>query len=69
MQSITQLAIPHQGIDISCNVSVSIGAVQVIPHESTSIEQIMQQADKRLYLVKNDTRNAVSLLELDRYNQ
>lgn len=68
LQSVTQLAIPHHGVDISCYVSISIGAVQVIPHENTSIDQIMQQADKRLYLVKNNTRNAVSLLELNRNN-
>jgi diguanylate cyclase (GGDEF)-like protein len=66
--SITDLAIPHHAINKSCHVSVSIGAIQVIPDENTSIDQVMQQADERLYLVKKDSRNAYSLLELDRNN-
>jgi len=51
------------------HVSLSIAAIQVIPHKNTCIEQIMQQADERLYWVKKDTRNAFNLLELDRNNQ
>jgi len=69
LHSVTQLAIPHHAINTSCRVSVSIGAIQVIPNENTSIEQVMQQADERLYLVKNSTRNAISLLELNPNNQ
>ncbi|MBA6389978.1 diguanylate cyclase [Colwellia sp. BRX10-3] len=69
LNSITELAIPHLAISTSCHVSVSIGAIQVIPNKNTSIEQIMQQADERLYKVKNDSRNAFSLLELDQNNK
>jgi len=69
LHSVTELAIPHQAIHANCHVSVSIGAIQLIPNEQTSIEQIMQQADERLYSVKNSTRNAISLQELKQYNQ
>lgn len=51
-----------------CQVSVSIGAVQVIPHENITIDEIMRYADERLYLVKNHHRNAVSLQELNSHN-
>jgi diguanylate cyclase (GGDEF)-like protein len=69
LNSITELAIEHLVVNTIGHVSVSIGAIQVIPHKNTSVEQIMQQADERLYLVKKDTRNAFNLLELDRNNQ
>ncbi|MBA6225648.1 diguanylate cyclase [Colwellia sp. MB02u-18] len=68
LNSITELAIEHLAVNTIGHVSVSIGAIQVIPHKNTSIEQIMQQADERLYLVKKDTRNAFNLLELDQSN-
>ncbi len=69
LQSITDLAIPHQAVGANCLVSVSIGAVQIIPNENIALEQVMKQADERLYIVKNSTRNAVSLLELNQDNQ
>ena len=69
LNSVTELAIPHHDVDSCDYVSVSIGAVQVIPNENITIDQVMQQADERLYLVKRDTRNAVSLLELNQDSQ
>lgn len=60
-----ELAIPHHAISQNSYVSVSIGAIQLIPNDKLSVEQIMQQADERLYMVKNSTRNAVSLLDLN----
>lgn len=65
LKSVTELAIPHHAVHIDSVVSVSIGAIQVTPNDKTSIEQVMQQADERLYLVKNSTRNAVSYLDLN----
>ena len=64
LKSVDILKIPHHAININTNVSVSIGAVQVTPNDKISVEQVMQQADERLYLVKNSTRNAVSFLDL-----
>ncbi|ASP47853.1 diguanylate cyclase domain-containing protein [Cognaticolwellia beringensis] len=69
LNSITELAIPHHAVNNTYHVSVSIGAVQLIPNKNISIEQVIQQADERLYSVKNDSRNAFSLLELDLNNQ
>lgn len=65
LKNIEALAIPHHAINLSSYVSVSIGAIQVIPNEKLSVEEIMQQADERLYMVKNSTRNAVSFLDLN----
>jgi diguanylate cyclase (GGDEF)-like protein len=65
LKSVENLAIPHHAISLNSLVSVSIGAVQVIPSDNNSVEQVMQQADERLYLVKNSSRNAVSFLNLN----
>lgn len=64
LNSVKKLAIPHQENDASEYISVSIGAVQLIPNDDTSIEEVMDKADERLYNVKNTTRNAVSFLDL-----
>jgi diguanylate cyclase (GGDEF)-like protein len=68
LSSVTELAIEHHAVGTGCHVSVSIGAIQVIPHDHITVEQVMQQADKRLYLVKKDHRNAFSLLNLEQNN-
>jgi diguanylate cyclase (GGDEF)-like protein len=65
LNSVKNLAIPHHAISINNRISVSIGAVQLVPNEQTSVEQVMQQADEKLYLVKNTTRNAFSFLDLN----
>ncbi|TWX74197.1 diguanylate cyclase domain-containing protein [Colwellia sp. C1TZA3] len=69
LNSITELAIEHHAVDTGCHVSVSIGAIQVIPHNNLTVDQVMQQADERLYLVKKDHRNAFSLLDLEQNKQ
>ncbi|WP_085300094.1 GGDEF domain-containing response regulator [Cognaticolwellia mytili] len=65
LKSIENLAIPHLAISPNCLVSVSIGAVRVIPSDNNSVEKVMKQADERLYLVKNSDRNGVSYLDLN----
>lgn len=65
LKSIENLAIPHLAISQNCLVSVSIGAVRVIPSDNNSVEKVMKQADERLYLVKNSDRNGVSYLDLN----
>ncbi len=65
LNSIEHLAIPHHAVSLNSLVSVSIGAIKLIPSDNSSVEQVMQQADERLYLVKNSSRNAVSYLDLN----
>lgn len=69
LTSVTQLTIPHHAITDNDYISVSIGAVMVTPNNNHTIEQVMQYADERLYFIKKNSRNAVSLIELDQYNQ
>jgi hypothetical protein len=49
LNSITELGIEHLAMNTIGHVSLSIAAIQVIPHKNICIEQIMQQADERLY--------------------
>lgn len=61
LTAVTDLKITHKDSNVAEFVSISIGAVQVLPSEKNSIEQVLQHADERLYLVKESTRNAMNL--------
>jgi len=61
LTAVTDLKIAHKDSTVAEFVSISIGAVQVLPSEKNSIEQVLQHADERLYLVKESTRNAMNL--------
>jgi diguanylate cyclase (GGDEF)-like protein len=65
LESVTQLGITHETSDSGQFVSVSIGAVQLIPHDAITLDEIMAKSDTGLYLVKNTTRNAINFVNLD----
>ncbi|MFM7575216.1 MAG: diguanylate cyclase domain-containing protein [Snowella sp.] len=56
-QVIKQLKIPHQKSEISDKVTVSIGIASLIPTIDQSCEILITQADKALYLAKNQGRD------------
>jgi len=65
VQSVIDLAILHAD-SIATNVlSASIGAVQVLPSTTLTIEDTLISADTLLYQVKKSTRNAASFAELN----
>ncbi len=59
LESVTNLQIEHQSSAADPFVSVSIGAIQVLPNNDISLKQIINSADEQLYLAKKHMRNAV----------
>jgi len=59
LECVTALDIQHQSSLASSLITISIGAVQIIPTAEVSLNEVMQLADEKLYQVKNTTRNAI----------
>ncbi len=54
---INDLAITHESSLVSDKITISIGISCVIPHREESPEDLIQKADKSLYLAKKEGRN------------
>lgn len=59
LESVSELAIQHKSSSASTYTSISIGAIQVLPNNAITLNQMMNLADEKLYQVKESTRNAV----------
>lgn len=64
ISSIEQLNIEHLDSLITNTISISLGAVYLIPNTHINIEEAMRQADEQLYQVKKTTRNAARYINL-----
>ncbi|PWI35337.1 diguanylate cyclase [Vibrio albus] len=60
---IAELAIPHQHSQISNRLTVSIGSVSCIPDKTGTTDNILEQADKALYMAKRQGRNRTCFYE------
>lgn len=58
-QRIWQLAIPHMASSVSTHVTVSIGVASLDRHRHDSIDDLLAEADSRLYEAKRQGRNRV----------
>lgn len=54
---VAQLAIPHQGSQVSESVTVSVGMVSFVPSLQSSAQAMLSCADSALYLAKESGRN------------
>jgi diguanylate cyclase (GGDEF)-like protein len=57
--SLEELKIPHAGNKASAYLTISIGAVSCVADETLDGEEIIKQADKKLYEAKENGRNRV----------
>jgi diguanylate cyclase (GGDEF)-like protein len=67
VSSIANLNILHEDSAVDNHLTISLGAVQVLPNEKIKPENVMKLADEKLYQVKNSTRNAVSFIKYSDY--
>jgi len=61
LTQVQNLQIPHDSSEISRFVTISLGAVTVIPNSTNSPEMILQIADELLYQSKQQGRNTYKL--------
>jgi two-component system, chemotaxis family, response regulator WspR len=58
-QTVAALAIPHSSPDPDSKLTISIGLATITPQASSSARQLILDADKGLYVAKNNGRNQV----------
>lgn len=55
--AVNSLALPHAASPISGQVTISMGIASMVPAPGSRTQQLLEQADKRLYQAKNAGRN------------
>lgn len=65
LDSISDLKIPHAEAICSPYLSISIGAIKIIPSAKLTLQAVIKSADDLLYQVKHKTRNAVQYQEVN----
>jgi len=58
-QAVRNLAIPHAQSSVSNHVTVSLGVVSIVPNNQMSPQDLINQADKALYIAKQEGRDRV----------
>lgn len=58
-QTVAALMIPHNSPDPDSGLTISIGLATITPEAGTSARQLILDADKGLYVAKNNGRNQV----------
>ena len=59
VRSVEEMQIPHPKCDHSEYVTISVGMARIVPNEKYTKEQLLDEADKALYLAKQSGRNRV----------
>lgn len=60
-QEIKEANIKHEYCSVSNIITVSMGVASVIPHGTMNSKELVDQADKLLYIAKNNGRNQFAL--------
>jgi diguanylate cyclase (GGDEF)-like protein len=61
VENVENMKIPHPMSDISKYVTVSAGMASIVPNENNSQTQLLDEADKALYIAKETGRNRVAM--------
>ncbi len=67
ISSISNLNILHEDSAIESQITISLGAVQILPDKKFQLSEVMKLADEQLYQVKNSTRNAAKFIKYSKY--
>ena len=67
VSSISNLNILHEDSVIESHLTISLGAVQVLPNKKVQLADVMKLADEKLYQVKNSTKNAMRFIKYSEY--
>jgi len=63
-EDVETLQIPNRNSSVKPFVTISIGISSIVPTDKTTCEEIIQSADKQLYISKTTGRNKVSAIEI-----
>jgi diguanylate cyclase (GGDEF)-like protein/PAS domain S-box-containing protein len=63
--SVESLNVPHKGSKVNDVVTISLGIAQMVPDRNASPSILITQADKSLYVAKEEGRNRVAWTELE----
>ncbi|MEH6443274.1 MAG: diguanylate cyclase [Oceanospirillaceae bacterium] len=63
-EQVIALNLTNRSSDISNNLSISVGAIKLIPNTKTDLESVLNEADKLLYSVKLEGRNSSKYLAI-----
>lgn len=65
-EAIKKLSIPHSASEISDRVTISLGIASLIPEAKICSEMLVEQADRALYIAKNQGRDRFFVTSINR---
>jgi len=64
LDGVFDLEIQHKASQVSPFITISLGAIQIMPETQLNLDTVIKCADEKLYQVKNSGRNMVNFAEI-----